>query len=82
MSKRNSKLLIAITTGLFAATAASGAFAQGASDSSAAGANAASGSMSHSSKHKSKHHTSGSKGKKTPAQTTGDNPATENGQGK
>jgi hypothetical protein len=91
MSKN--KLLIAISAGVFAATAATGAFAQTSSGNSSAAmgnndtsmgndttSSTQSGTMS---KHKTHKHTAHpSAGKKTPDATTGNNPAAENGQGK
>ncbi|SAK72698.1 hypothetical protein AWB78_03011 [Caballeronia calidae] len=89
MSKN--KLLIAITAGLFTATAATGAFAQTSSgNSSAAMGNDTAAATSDNSagttttkKHKTHKHTAHpSAGKKTPDVETGNNPAAESGQSK
>jgi len=90
MSKN--KLLIAITAGLFTATAATGALAQTSSGNSSAAmggdtATSAQGDASGSTtmkKHKSHKHTSAhpSSGKKTPEVETGNNAAAESGQSK
>ena len=88
MSKN--KLLIAITAGLFTATAATGAFAQTSSgNSSAAMGNDTAGATTDNSaattpkKHKThKHTTKSTATKKTPAVETGNNANTESGQSK
>jgi hypothetical protein len=89
MSKN--KLLIAITAGVFAATAATGAFAQTSSGNSsgAMGGDTAApmqddGSNGTMTKHKKprKHTAHPSSGKKTPEATTGNNAAAEGGQSK
>ncbi|AQG99517.1 MULTISPECIES: hypothetical protein [Caballeronia] len=87
MSKN--KLLIAITAGLFTATAATGAFAQTSSGNSSAGGDTSAttqGDMSGSAttKHKKprKHSAHPSAGKKTPDASTGNNAAGEGGQSK
>ncbi len=90
MSKN--KMMIAISAGVFAATAATGAFAQTSSGNSSAGmsndtsmgndttTNTQSGTMSKHKLHKRSAHPSA--GKKTPDATTGADPAAENGQSK
>ncbi|WP_213226400.1 hypothetical protein [Caballeronia sp. NK8] len=86
MSK--SKLLIAITAGLFTATAATGAFAQTSSGNSsgamgndaAATTDNSAGTMKH--KKPRKHTAQPSSGKKTPDVETGNNAAAESGQSK
>jgi hypothetical protein len=87
MSKN--RLLMAITAGLFTATAAGGAFAQTSSgnssaamgnDTAAATSDNATGTMKH--KKPRKHTARPSAGKKTPDAETGNNPAAESGQSK
>ncbi|SAK43562.1 hypothetical protein AWB75_00580 [Caballeronia catudaia] len=89
MSKN--KLLMAITAGLFTATAATGAFAQTSSgnssaamggDTSTATQGDASGSTTMKHKKPRKHTAHPSAGKKTPDATTGNDPAAEGGQSK
>ncbi|KXU89515.1 hypothetical protein CR51_33530 [Caballeronia megalochromosomata] len=80
MSKN--KLLIALTAGLFAATGATGAFAQTSSGGDAAGATSdnSAGAMAPK-KHKSHKHPA-SANKKTPAAETGNNAGADSGQSK
>jgi hypothetical protein len=86
MSKN--KLLIAISAGLFAVTASTGAFAQTSSgagnDTSATDSATASPAPSASgAKHKMRKHSSAKEGtKKTPAASTGNDSGTETGQSK